>query len=317
MSTGYSKSNITFVVVGVAGGANSDQGLLSRNGTTWTPITLPSASVIWNSIAYGNGIFVAVSGSSYTGNNTTGTNSIGARSTDGINWTLIDLGATGCRLITYGGGIFLAIASGSSVSRSTDGITWVSSSIESRDWRSVSYNGVRWAVLSASIVAYSTDGINWTYSNINGRVDWAVIASGGGKEVVLATHPQSYSPTRPGNQSYAYTTDTTNWTVVPNFGFNFWHDIIYANGRFVGLDSGYGRSVTSTDGVNWTDGVVSLGGTSDGRLTYKNGTYVAIGNSGFCATSSDGITWTQFSMPLPPLSAAGFRGRWTAIAVNV
>jgi hypothetical protein len=82
---------------------------------TWTAGTLPSSSN-WNSIAYGNNRFVAVS-------NTSGT--IAAYSLDGITWAASTLPATAAwTKITYGQGVFLAVSTTTAAATSPDGITW-------------------------------------------------------------------------------------------------------------------------------------------------------------------------------------------------
>ena len=53
--------------------------MTSSNGINWTVVSIPVDNN-WNSITYGNGIFVAVA-SSGNGNNI-------MTSSDGINWTL-------------------------------------------------------------------------------------------------------------------------------------------------------------------------------------------------------------------------------------
>jgi hypothetical protein len=70
----------------------------------------------WNSIAYGNNRFVAVSSTSGT---------IAAYSLDGITWTSSTLPATAVwTKITYGQGVFLAVSTTTAAATSPDGITW-------------------------------------------------------------------------------------------------------------------------------------------------------------------------------------------------
>jgi hypothetical protein len=81
----------------------------------WTAGTLPSSSN-WNSIAYGNNRFVAIS-------NTSGT--IAAYSLDGITWTASTLPATASwTKVTYGQGVFLAVSTTTAAATSPDGVTW-------------------------------------------------------------------------------------------------------------------------------------------------------------------------------------------------
>ena len=76
---------------------------------------LPSTNS-WQSVTYGNGKFVAVSGNS----------GIGAYSEDGINWTSSALSSPDrWRSVTYGNGKFVVVAYNSNATAySTDGINW-------------------------------------------------------------------------------------------------------------------------------------------------------------------------------------------------
>ena len=50
-----------------------------------------------------------------------------------------------------------------------------------------------------------------------------------------------------------------------------WNKIIFANGKFVVVGDRYGRTSSSTDGINWTP--VKQGSGAD--VTYGNGRFVA------------------------------------------
>ncbi len=54
-----------------------------------------------------------------------------------------------------------------------------------------------------------------------------------------------------------------------------------------------GKLATSTDGITWTQRTSSFGNTSIRDVGYDQGMFVAVGGSGKLATSTDGITWTQ------------------------
>lgn len=54
-----------------------------------------------------------------------------------------------------------------------------------------------------------------------------------------------------------------------------------------------GKLATSTDGINWTQRTSSFGTSAIYHVAYGNGTWVAVGQSGKLATSPDGTTWTQ------------------------
>ncbi|HRG49117.1 MAG TPA: hypothetical protein PLG41_23120, partial [Leptospiraceae bacterium] len=78
-------------------------------GSSWTARTLPS-SQSWNSVTYGNGVFVAVTPSS----------TVAATSPDGITWTARTLPSSqSWNAVTYGNGVFVAVGGGSTVAASS------------------------------------------------------------------------------------------------------------------------------------------------------------------------------------------------------
>jgi hypothetical protein len=86
----------------------------SPDGTTWTSRTHPFGANSINSIAFGNGVYVA-------------TSTLGriASSTDAITWTLRTSNSTqDLKSITFGNGIFAVCGGGASILTSTDGINW-------------------------------------------------------------------------------------------------------------------------------------------------------------------------------------------------
>ena len=115
-------------------------------GITWTQRTLP-ASINWQSVTYGNGVFVAVVQGS----------AIAATSPDGITWTQRTLPVSGnWQSVTYGNGVFVAVAYNSTIAAtSPDGITWTQRTLPvSGNWQSVTYgNGVFVAVTYNSTIA--------------------------------------------------------------------------------------------------------------------------------------------------------------------
>ena len=109
----------------------------------WMPATLPS-SAKWNSVTYGNGMFVAMA---YGSNKA-------AYSTDGIAWAETTLpSSANWYSVTYGNGMFVAIAYGSNkAAYSTDSVTWTETTLpSSANWHSITYgNGMFVAVADSS-----------------------------------------------------------------------------------------------------------------------------------------------------------------------
>lgn len=130
-----------------------------------TQTVLPAA-LTWSGVAYGNGIYVAVAGWTYTaGNSATATY---ATSTDGLTWTARTMaaGANGWSGIAYGAGLFVAIIQGgSNCYTSPDGITWTARALPGTyAWSSIVWSGTKFVLVNSSSTptAYSTDGITWT-----------------------------------------------------------------------------------------------------------------------------------------------------------
>ena len=147
----------------------------SLDGITWTTRTLPSGA--WSRVAFGNGVFVAVSSS--------GTNS-GATSPDGITWTPRTLPTTGWNSVAFGSGTFVAVAGGS-VASSPDGITWTTRSGAGSSNFVFFGNGTFLAVQNTSASAFtSRDGTTWTTLTMPAAFNWSAGAYGAGRLVVVA-----------------------------------------------------------------------------------------------------------------------------------
>lgn len=137
----------------------------TNGGATWTYQGTLSSTLegTWRSIAYGNGVYVAVGWPSGSGTHYVMT------SPDGITWT----GRTAAqnnqwRSVAFGNGVFVAISqSGTNqVMTSTNGITWTArTAAAANTWNSVTFgDGVFVAVSSngTNRVMTSPDGITWT-----------------------------------------------------------------------------------------------------------------------------------------------------------
>ena len=152
---------------------------------SWVQSTLP-ASANWTSVCYGDGKFVAVTGST----------SIAAYSIDGINWTQTTLPNSNYWIsVCYGDGKFVAVADGSIAAYSTDGINWTETTLPAhRHWNSVCYGGGKFVTVAYSnnIAAYSTDGITWTQVSMPATRNWYSVCYGGGKFVAITNGQSTY-----------------------------------------------------------------------------------------------------------------------------
>lgn len=274
----------------------------------WRLIVQPGASdQQWQSVAYGNGIFVAVSAGG-----TSGTQTI--TSPDGINWTnggnfpnpgiiLIP------RSVIFGNGMFVAACSAGSVARlaySVDGKVWTLSNTggDLRSRQCVCFSnelGLFVAMgtngTSGQRAMTSYDGINWTLQTTPaaGDLTWEGVTYGNGLFVAVASN---------GNDRVMTSPDGVNWTVRDTGGGDAigWREICYGNGVFVAVgtpDASNNAVMTSPDGIVWTLRTVQIiaggGGTWFG-VVYAGGTFVAVGSgttNSIMKSVDNGITWTK------------------------
>ena len=259
---------------------------LSNNpGADWTSQT-SAADNIWNSVTYGNSLFVAI------GNNSVMT------SPDGITWASQTAVANNWTSVTYGNGLFVAVSkkmSGNLVMTSPDGITWTSRTPVSSGmrWLSVTYgNGLFVAVAitgNGNRVMTSPDGITWTAQTSAVDNYWSSITYGNGQFVAVSiTGTSDRVMTSP---------DGITWTAQTSAVDNYWSSITYGNGQFVAVSSTgtSDRVMTSPDGITWT-AQASAADNNWTSVTYGNGQFVAVSSTGASnrvMTSPDGITWTS------------------------
>ena len=262
----------------------------AQTGTNWQ-IQYPGFDNQWRSVAYGNGLFVAVAEDG-SGNRV-------MTSPDGINWTIRTSAADNNWFsVTYGNGLFVAVANtgtGNRVMTSPDGITWtIRTSAADNSWNSVTYgNGLFVAVAKSGFVnrvMTSPDGITWTSRKSAADNSWNSVTYGNGLFVAVATSGI-------GNRVMT-SPDGISWTSRTSVADNYWNSVTYGNGLFVAVSS-FNTVMTSPDGITWTSRTPAANNVWN-SVTYGNGLFVAVASSGSgnrVMTSPDGITWTSRSTP--------------------
>lgn len=154
----------------------------STDGVDWIQSTLPSdfTSEVLD-IAYGNGVFVAV------------TDGQGLYSTDGVTWLYSDIKSTTYtatyRSITYNIGKFVAVGATDYIMFSYDGIHWNRAvkitNAHHNSLYSIEYINDRYmAVGHSGCICYSYDGIFWKMINSNTGRKLHSICYGNGKIVI-------------------------------------------------------------------------------------------------------------------------------------
>jgi hypothetical protein len=159
--------------------------------TTWSHNRIGIDNDVFSSVAYGNGVWIAVGTGLYSAG------AIIARSLDGSTWsrTLFSSDYT-LQSVCYGNGVFVAVTNTRRILTSTDGITWAVVSSPMTDltnFRDITWTGSKFVTLGYGLIPpvggfgaytsvgevwYSSDGLSWTRgaSNPDGSI-YSTIAS--------------------------------------------------------------------------------------------------------------------------------------------
>lgn len=254
--------------------------------TDWVSRTSSSVDRWWG-IAFGNGIYVAVSidGGVMT-------------SANGITWTTRNTGILGksWNAVTYGNGIFVATSWGevnddqTGIMTSPDGINWNLRTAAAEDsWQGIAYGNSIFVAVSAggdgNHVMTSPDGINWALQTPTSVNLWKDIVYGNG--IFVATSGYGAVMTSPNGKDWTLRTSAFTSAVA---GYT---PVTYGNGLFVAVSSD-GKVMTSPNGIDWT--LRTAAANLYWRdVTYGDGLFVATsldGVGGGVMTSPNGVTWT-------------------------
>ena len=305
----------------------------------WTAGTATEANH-WKSVAYGNGVWIAVS------INRTNVSQI-MRSTDnGVNWTAATgAGATGNTFFmsaAYGANnTWIAVSQHGPVVKSTDnGSSW--SIIDptayggNKEWLAVAYGNGVWVVTSKQTdVIVSSDGDLWHSRSqpawVNGY-EFRSLAYGtatGNTPRWVAVN-QSHGCNCLTSRVMTSDDNGTTWTYRTAAQDYKWESVTYGDGVWVAVSSsGTGnRVMTSPDGITWTSRN-SIGDFEWVSVSYgveEDGTkrWVAVSQETFRAsmTSTDnGVTWTSQTIPAPSSAVTwqglGYgNGIWVAVGAS-
>ena len=259
--------------------------------------------ISWNSVTYGNGLFVAVSAGIADSQVMT--------SVDGTNWTRHQTpGADQLwSSVTYGNGLFVAVSNGGGTSTqvmtSHNGINWTLRSTpgENQPWNAVTYgNGMFVAVAGGfaigSQVMTSHDGINWTLRSTPGiSQSWSSVTYASGLFVSVSSWGIA------GNQVMT-SPNGMEWTLQETPGISQpWSSVTYGNGMFVAVSSWETMSsqvMTSPNGIHWTPQETPGVGQTWRSIAYGDGMFVAVSDwttaESQVMISYDGTNWELLSI---------------------
>jgi hypothetical protein len=215
-------------------------------------------------------------------------------STDGISWTT-NAGALPTNgswySLAFGNGIFCAIRYNSNeAATSTDGVTWTSRTLPaSTKWWKIIFNGSIFCAItsSADITATSSDGITWTQGALPSVSTW----------LHLTWNGSAFFAASSANAKVAYSSDGLSWTATSTLPSNNLDGGLAWNGSLLcGITASTTQGWTTSDsGATWDARTIINKQWS--KLIWNGTVFCAISNSANCMVSSDGITWTSYSMP--------------------
>jgi hypothetical protein len=275
--------NGLWVAGGSTGGASSSGQIhTSTNGSTWTTVTSNFGVSRIRSIAYGNNLWVA---GGYGGQIRTSTN--------GSTWTTVtsNFGTTAIRSIAYANGLWVAGGNLGQMRTSTNATTWttVTSNFGSANIFSIAYGNGLWVAGGYyGNMRTSTNGSTWTTvtSNFGSALVRSIAYANG---LWVAGGNIATGPTVARSPQMRKSTNATTWTTVTsNFPSNFTgqiRSIAYDNNLWV-AGGYYGQIRTSTQLYNTI---------SPESTQYNSNTFLAAGNDGKLAKSSDGLTWSTIN----------------------
>jgi hypothetical protein len=232
-------------------------------------------------IAYGNGMFVAA-----------GAEGTLLTSPDGTNWTAHSLGTkAGIRGAAFAFGRWVLVGAGTDgygiILESTDGISWSKVQFDQpfNPLNSITVaDGHFVAVGDLGTILRSDEPRIWIHKN-----------SGTFQNLVAITHGNGLFAATGDGGTLVTSSDTGNvWTARSGAPMGFGR-IAFGNGRFV-----TGGGLTSIDAVNWV-----LTGPSIGPITFGNGKFVAL-NGEDLLTSTNGLYWEYAPSPNRRTSTVGF-----------
>ena len=275
------------------------------DGITWTSQTTPvdggNLQNAYQSVTYGNGVFMAVGTGPATASRV-------LTSTDGSNWTM-RLAATidDWTSVTYGTintiGYFVGVSrsGGNRVMASTNnGLSWLNRAAPANNtWQSVTYgNGVFVAVSSNGANRVMTTNLNPTTSAWTSPA--TAVATGAWQSVTYGDGVFVAVSSDGANRVMRSTDNGQTWTSPTSaVATGAWQSVTYGDGVFVAVSSdGDNRVMRSIDnGLTWSLQTAAASNAWQ-SVTYGDGVFVAVSDStsGTIAdrvmTSPDGITWT-------------------------
>lgn len=289
-----------FVAVGMRG-----QIWTSPDGLSWTSRQSGDGDFVLTSIAFGNGVYVASGHTDRTG----GDDPL-LWSADGIHWENHSPKDTFYNSVAFGNGIFVVNDIWGGVWRSSNGKNWAKISVSDYKSGKVAFGGGKF-IIHQQTTAYlyetfsSPDGQSWvkaktTGIGLNYQYTFSLCGTDTGFVAAGMWDPESML------RAVYTSADGIDWDgyFLPKGS----HLPVASHGGGLYVVVGPGGEIhTSPDGQTWTSRSTESYSLND--VTYGNGLFVAVGESGYgyelwydgrssigpersILTSPDGVTWT-------------------------
>jgi hypothetical protein len=300
--TKYSNTNLT--IISTYNTNLSSNRYYSYDGISWSPLT--SLNTIQTGTQYGGPI--GWNGSIWLAGarkeNDDNLNAL-ASSSDGINWTAINLTSSSIYInnIVWGVDKWILSDNGGSFghSYSSDGINWTpydNSIIEQMTMKALIWTGSIWFAggnISFSFsLLYSYDGINWTGSQSATDLITSTVRDIAYSDSLVVAVGQ-------GTNTVIYSYNNINWNISASGGalfFSYCQAIAYNGSIWVASGSANGNYLLgySYDGINWlnsTSGTTIVNNNSECfSLNWNGSVFVAGCRYLGMLYSLDGINWT-------------------------
>jgi len=286
----------------------------------WAAVSSPLES--WWSVAYGNGVWVAVAANP----SALSADDLVMRSTDdGLNWSSGAAANPSLWVsVAYGNGVWVSVAYVNffagpiQMMRSTDdGVTWSSVSVtEANIWTSVAYGNGVWVAVAGTgtnrVMRSTNDGVSWSAVAATEANFWQSVAYGNGIWIAVSIDGT--------NRVMRSTDGGATWSAVAAAEANSWLSVAYGNSVWVAVAStGTNRVMRSTNGgVTWS-AVAAAEANSWRSVAYGNGVWVAISSDGtnrVMRSTDNGVTWDAVAATEANIwmSVAYGNSVWVAVA---
>lgn len=152
--------------------------------------------------------------------------------------------------------------------------------------RCSAYGNGKFVLLNKDYFLYSNNGTTWSQATKNFSLTSDCIVTYGDKFVGAVSSGSS-------SNEFFYSDTGTSWVKGTLPVSAYWNSIVYCNGKYA-LWGDSGKSLLSSDGINWTDNSYSLPADIPSHIFNGGNKFIGYGLSRFFY-SDDAINWTMTS----------------------